>query len=71
MRYIFAIGGVFAAAVMATSIWFILPRGDTQLGAAVAQDQPAAVDEAPAAAPAAEEVGEGSFRVCNETANRV
>ena len=64
MRYFFAIGGVFAVAVAATSIWFILPRGDPPL---MAQDQPAPVVDTPAP----EDVGEGSFRVCNETANRV
>ncbi len=68
MRYLLAIAGVFAAAVVAVGLWMIIPRDAGSPGAAVAQEQPAA----PAAdAPAPEDVGEGSFRVCNETANRV
>lgn len=64
MRYLLAIAGVVAAAGIATVIYAVLPKGGP-VGAAVAQDQPAAE------APAPEDVGEGSFRVCNETPNRV
>ncbi|MDC9825020.1 DUF1036 domain-containing protein [Devosia sp. ZB163] len=63
MRYILAIAGVLAAAFVAVAIWVILPRAGGTAPAAIAQEQPAA--------PAAEDAGEGSFRVCNETANRI
>ena len=67
MRYLLAIAGVLVAAIVAAGLWMVIPRS-SPVGAAVAQDQPAA----PATpAPAPEDVGEGSFRVCNETANRV
>ncbi len=65
MRYILAIAGVLAAAFVAITIWIFLPRADAPLTAASAQAQ-----QAPAADQAAE-TGEGSFRVCNETANKV
>jgi uncharacterized membrane protein len=63
LRYILAIAGVLAAAFVAVAIWVILPRAGGTAPAAIAQEQPAA--------PAAEDAGEGSFRVCNETANRI
>lgn len=63
LRYILAIAGVLAAAFVAVAIWAFLPRADAATQSAVAQEQ--------AEQPAAEEAGEGSFRVCNETANRV
>jgi uncharacterized membrane protein len=65
LRYILAIAGVLAAAFVAITIWIFLPRADAPLTAASAQAQ-----QAPAADQAAE-TGEGSFRVCNETANKV
>lgn len=65
MRYILAIAGVLAAAFIAITIWIFLPRADAPLSAAAAQAQ----SQAPAD-PAAD-TGEGSFRVCNETANKV
>lgn len=65
MRYILAIVGVFAAALVAVAIWAVLPRADAPLKLAVAQET------TPAAGPAAEEASQGSFRVCNETANKV
>lgn len=66
MRYILAIAGVLAAALVAVAIWVFLPRADTPLAPAAAQAQ-----QAPAADPAAEDAGEGSLRVCNETASKV
>jgi uncharacterized membrane protein len=64
LRYILAIAGVIAAAVVAAGLWMLLPRGSAPV---VAQDQQAPTTDSPAP----EVVGEGSFRVCNETANRV
>ncbi len=66
MRYILAIAGVLAAALVALAIWAFLPRADAQQ--AVAQERaPAAADTNSAA----DDDGQGSFRVCNETANKV
>jgi uncharacterized membrane protein len=65
LRYILAIAGVIAAALVAVAIWAMLPRPDTLQQGAVAQEQ------APAANAAAGDTGQGSFRVCNETANKV
>jgi uncharacterized membrane protein len=64
LRYILAIAGVLAAALVAVAIWALLPRTDSLQQGAVAQEQ------APAENSAAD-AGQGSFRVCNETANRV
>ncbi len=64
MRYLLAISGLLVAAVVALGVWMVLPRGGT--GSAVqAQQQPAEEVIGP------EQSGEGSFRVCNETPNRV
>ncbi len=65
MRYILAIAGVLAAAFVALTIWIFLPRADAPLSAASAQAQ----SQTPADQSA--ETGEGSFRVCNETGNKV
>lgn len=67
MRYILAIAGVLAAAFIAITIWVFLPRADAPLSPAAAQAQQAPAGD-PATDPAA---GEGSLRVCNETANKV
>lgn len=67
MRYILAIAGVLAAAFIAVAIWIFLPRADAPLSAAAAQAQ----SRAPAPEASAEDSGEGSFRVCNETGNKV
>ncbi len=63
MRYPLAIAGVLTAAFAAGTIWAFLPRP-------VAQQTATAQEQAPAPDAAAEN-GQGSFRVCNETANRV
>jgi len=68
LRYILAIAGVLAAAFVAITIWIFLPRADAPLSAASAQAQQAQ-SQTPADQSAAP--GEGSFRVCNETANKV
>lgn len=67
MRYILAIGGVLAAVFIAIAIWVFLPRADAPLSPASAQAQ----SDTPAADNSAAESGEGSFRVCNETGNKV
>lgn len=67
MRYILAIAGVLAAAFIAVAIWIFLPRADAPLSAAAAQAQ----SQAPAPETSADDSGEGSFRVCNETGNKV
>jgi uncharacterized membrane protein len=67
LRYILAIAGVLAAAFIAITIWVFLPRADAPLSAASAQAQ----SQAPADPNAAAETGEGSFRVCNESTNKV
>lgn len=67
MRYLLAIAGVIATAIVATVVWALLPQPQqTPLGStsAQAQQQPAA--ESPAA-----ESDDGEFRVCNETPNKV
>ncbi len=68
MRYILAIAGVLAAAFVAITIWVFLPRADAPLSAASAQAQQA---PAQGTADQSAETGEGSFRVCNETGNKV
>jgi len=67
LRYILAIGGVLAAVFIAITIWVFLPRADAPLSPASAQAQ----SDTPAADNSAAESGEGSFRVCNETGNKV
>lgn len=69
MRYILAIAGVLAAAFIAIAIWVFLPRVDAPLSPAAAQAQSSTT--APSAESPAAEGGEGSLRVCNETANKV
>ncbi|MBN9310706.1 MAG: DUF1036 domain-containing protein [Devosia sp.] len=63
MRYILAIAGVLAAAFVAASIWAFLPR-------TLAPQSVVAQEQAPAPNAAAD-TSQGSFRVCNETANKV
>lgn len=71
MRYILAIAGVLVAAFVAVAIWILLPRsGDAPVGPAAAQAQ-AQTPAADSADTTAEDTGEGSLRVCNETSNRV
>lgn len=65
MRYLLAIAGVVVAALVAIAIWALLPRTDTLQQGAVAQET------APAANSAEGDAAQGSFRVCNETANKV
>jgi uncharacterized membrane protein len=65
LRYILAIAGVLAAAFIGIAIWVFLPRADAPLSPAAAQAQQAAADAS------AEDTGEGSLRVCNETGNKV
>lgn len=76
MRYILAISGLLVAIIVAVSIWMLLPRAETgsETAAVVEQPAPQATPPSdPAATPelAADDNGEGSLRVCNETANAV
>lgn len=64
MRYFLAIAGVVAAALVAVAIWALLPRADGPHQGAIAQEQAPAPN-------AADDAGQGSFRVCNETPNKV
>lgn len=66
MRYLLAIAGLLAAAFVAFSIWIFLPRPEMATGGGVAQAQ-----DAPQPEISADASGDGDFRVCNETANRV
>jgi uncharacterized membrane protein len=60
-----AIGGLLVGAVAVFAIWFFIPKDGTEPAA------PAVIAAAPAAADAAPDSGEGSLRVCNQTANPV
>jgi uncharacterized membrane protein len=73
LRYLLAIGGLLVGAVAIFAIWFFIPKGSAEMAT-----PPAAVAPAPAATatPVADaepeaETGEGSLRVCNQTANPV
>lgn len=59
-----AIGGLLAGAVAVFAIWFLIPKNSAEPAA------PVAVAVAPPA-DAEPESGEGSLRVCNQTANPV
>lgn len=74
MRYILAIAGLLTAIVLAIVLYSFMPRATTA-GTAQAQS-PAATAPAPAAnAPTTQENtaenGDGSLKVCNQTANTV
>ena len=67
MRYLLAIAGVIATAIVASVVWILLPHPpQVPVGASSAQAQQAAPAEI-----GADDTGEGEFRVCNETANKV
>ena len=69
MRYLLAIAGLLAAALVALMVWMALPRTAVVPaggGEARAQQQPDAAPEANAASD-----GEGEFRVCNEAGNKI
>ena len=68
MRYLLAIAGLVATAIVASVVWILLPHPpQVPVGASVAQAQQAA---APAEIQA-EDTDQGEFRVCNETPNKV
>jgi uncharacterized membrane protein len=67
LRYLLVIGGLVLGAVAVAAVWLLLPRAGEAPGpnlVAQAQEQPAAPIEA-------DTDGDGSLRVCNETANPV
>lgn len=71
MRYILAIGGLLFGAVAVLAIWFLVPREASQPSAPVAAIATQAAAQSAPVADAEAESGEGSLRVCNETANPV
>ncbi|WP_417309440.1 DUF1036 domain-containing protein [Devosia sp.] len=76
MRYILAISGLLVAIIIAVSVWMLLPRAEPGSETATVVEQPApetipVSDPAPAPELGADDNGEGSLRVCNETANAV
>lgn len=66
MRYILAIGGLLLGALAIVGLWLFLPRSEVPPAATTT----AAVQQ-PAAPIEADPDGEGSLRVCNQTANPV
>jgi len=66
LRYLLAIGGLLLGALAVVGLWLVLPRSEVSPTSttAVAAQQPAAPIQA-------EGDGEGSLRVCNQTANPV
>ncbi len=67
MRYLLAIAGVVATAIVATIVWALLPQApQAPLGSTSAQAQ-----QQPAAENAPVDSEDGEFRVCNETPNKV
>lgn len=67
MRYLLAIVGLVATAIVASVIWIVLPHPpQVPVGSTNAQAQ-----QGPPPEIAADDTGEGEFRVCNETANKV
>jgi uncharacterized membrane protein len=68
LRYLLAIGGLLVGAVAIFAIWFFIPKGAPAPPVVTAAVQAVA----PPATPAADQAsGEGSLRVCNQTANPV
>jgi uncharacterized membrane protein len=59
-----AIGGLLAGAVAVFAIWFLIPSDNAEPAAPVTAAAPAVADAEP-------ESGEGSLRVCNQTASQV
>jgi uncharacterized membrane protein len=67
LRYLLAIAGLVATAIVASVIWILLPHPpQVPIGSSSAQAQQSAPGEIQA-----NDTGEGEFRVCNETANKV
>lgn len=71
MRYLLAIAGLLAAALVALMVWMALPRtAAVPVAGSEAQAQQQQ-QNAPSGATSAASDGEGEFRVCNETANKI
>ena len=67
MRYLLAIAGLVATAIVASVVWILLPHPpQVPIGSSSAQAQQAAPAEIKA-----NDTAEGEFRVCNETPNKV
>jgi uncharacterized membrane protein len=72
LRYLLAIGGLVIGAAAIFGLWLFLPRSDAAVSATVVS--PAAAQTAPETndqSTEAEDRGEGSLRVCNQTGNAV
>jgi uncharacterized membrane protein len=68
LRYLLAVSGMVAAAIVATIVWILIPHpAAVPVGAGAAQAQ----SPAPSTEIEADDNGGGEFRVCNETANKV
>jgi len=72
LRYILAIGGLLVGAVAIFAIWLFIPKDTPAPPTTVAAAGPAAPAADAGAKPDGQaETGEGSLRVCNQTANPV
>jgi uncharacterized membrane protein len=69
LRYLLAIGGLVLGGIAIFALWLLLPRSDAQSVGGVAQAQ--AQSAAQPAPIEADTEGEGTLRVCNQTANPV
>ena len=68
MRYLLAIGAFLVGVAVVVGLWLFLPRSEAPVSATIVAAAPAQ----PAPEPLEAEIeGEGSFRVCNDTANPV
>lgn len=63
MRYLLAFGGLLVGIIAVAAVWILLPRSGAPATALAQEEAPTAVPDP--------ESGEGSLRVCNETANTV
>jgi len=71
LRYLLAIGGLLAGAVAIFMVWFFIPKDNAEPAAPAVAVAPAPAVTATPAADAGAASGEGSLRVCNQTANPV
>jgi uncharacterized membrane protein len=70
LRYLLAIGGLLLGVAAIAGLWLFLPRSDAQVSATMVSEAPP--EAVPVAEPIEADVGdEGTFRVCNDTANTI
>jgi uncharacterized membrane protein len=71
LRYLLATAGLVVTAIIATLVWIVIPHPQSlPIGASTAQAQQTPAATAPAEI-GADGTGEGEFRVCNQTQNKV